>query len=33
VIGLQQGRIVFDGPTPQLSDAAVDAIYQHHDQH
>jgi len=31
VIGLQQGRIVFDGPTPQLSDAAVDAIYHRHD--
>jgi phosphonate transport system ATP-binding protein len=31
VIGLQQGRIVFDGPTPQLSDAAVDAIYHRYD--
>jgi phosphonate transport system ATP-binding protein len=27
VIGLKQGRIVFDGPTRELSDAAVDAIY------
>jgi phosphonate transport system ATP-binding protein len=33
VIGLKQGRIVFDGPTAQLSDAAVDTIYQHHGQH
>ena len=27
VIGLKQGRIVFDGPTPELTAAAVDAIY------
>lgn len=27
VIGLKQGEIVFDGSTPKLTDAAVDAIY------
>jgi phosphonate transport system ATP-binding protein len=29
VIGLKQGRIVFDGPTSELTAAAVDAIYHH----
>lgn len=29
VIGLKDGAIVFDGATGELSDAAVDAIYQH----
>ena len=29
VIGLKQGRIVFDGPTSVLTAAAVDAIYHH----
>ena len=29
VIGLKQGEIVFDGATRDLSEAAVDAIYQH----
>jgi len=29
VIGLKRGEIVFDGATAELSEAAVDAIYQH----
>ncbi len=28
VVGLRAGQIVFDGPTEQLSEAAVEAIYQ-----
>src|SRR5581483_42929 len=31
VIGLRRGRIVFDGPTAELSAAAVDAVYHHED--
>jgi phosphonate transport system ATP-binding protein len=27
VIGLKDGQIVFDGPTPELSDAIVDSVY------
>jgi phosphonate transport system ATP-binding protein len=33
VIGLRQGRILFDGPTTTLTDAMVDSIYYHKDQH
>ena len=29
VLGLKAGEIVFDGPTDKLSDAVVEAIYQH----
>ncbi len=29
VIGLRQGQIVFDGPTVELTDPVVDAIYHH----
>jgi phosphonate transport system ATP-binding protein len=29
VVGLRAGEIVFDGPTPGLDEAAVEAIYQH----
>jgi phosphonate transport system ATP-binding protein len=28
VIGLKQGRIFFDGPVIDLTDAVVDSIYQ-----
>ena len=31
VVGLRAGEIVFDGPSGGLSDAAVEAIYQHND--
>ena len=31
VVGLKRGEIVFDGPTSELSDAAVETIYQHND--
>jgi phosphonate transport system ATP-binding protein len=31
VIGLRQGRILFDGPTTTLTNAMVDSIYQHND--
>ena len=31
VIGLRHGRIVFDGPTAELSAAAVDAVYHRED--
>jgi phosphonate transport system ATP-binding protein len=31
VIGLRQGRILFDGPTTTLTDAIVDSIYQRTD--
>jgi phosphonate transport system ATP-binding protein len=31
VIGLRQGRILFDGPTTTLTDAMVDSIYYHKD--
>jgi phosphonate transport system ATP-binding protein len=31
VVGLRDGEIVFDGPSGGLSDAAVEAIYQHND--
>ena len=31
VIGLKDGQIIFDGPTENLSDAVVDAIYQRDD--
>jgi phosphonate transport system ATP-binding protein len=31
VIGLKQGRIFFDGPTVDLSDAVIDSVYQRKD--
>lgn len=31
VIGLRQGRILFDGPTTTLTDAMIDSIYYHKD--
>jgi len=31
VIGLKAGQIVFDGATKDLTDAVVDAVYQHQD--